>query len=206
MIQDNQADIALVPIAVIPSLKHCKIITDFCISAENEVRTVELLSNTPLQSISKIYLDAHSRTSAQLVQILAREKWNINKNIIWIDSLPLNPLNITTGEAILCIGDKVFDLEDKFKYNIDLAKEWIEHTGLPFVFAAWVATEKGEALKDELSEALEFGTKHTIDAIAKHKPTAPQALTYLTHNIKYNLNESKVQAMRLFWEKQKIPG
>ena len=206
MIANNHADVALVPIAVIPTLKNCKIITKFCISAENEVRTVELLSNTPLNNISKIYLDAHSRTSVRLVRILAREKWGIEKKVIWIENLPINPENIQEGEAIVCIGDKVFELEGKFKYNIDLAKEWIELTGLPFVFAVWVATPKGMELEQELSEALEFGVKHTLEAVAKYKPTHSRALTYLTHNIKYNLTDDKIEAMRLFWEKQKIPG
>lgn len=204
MIRDGEADIALVPVAVIPSLTHCKIITNFCISAENEVRTVELLSNTPIKLIKKIYLDSHSRTSAQLVQIIAREKWEIDP--IWVDNLPCNPENIVYGEALMCIGDKVFELEGKFDCNVDLAAEWIEHTGLPFVFAAWVATEKGQQYEHELSEALKFGVQHTVDAIAMYKPIQSHALTYLTHNIKYKLNKSKIEAMKVFWEKQKIPG
>ncbi len=204
MIRDGEADIALVPVAVIPSLKNCKIITNFCISAENEVRTVELLSNTPINLIKKIYLDSHSRTSAQLVQIIAREKWVIDP--IWVDNLPDNPENIAHGEAVMCIGDKVFELEGKFEYNVDLATEWIEHTGLPFVFAAWVATEKGQQYEQELAQALEFGVEHTAQAIEEYNPKQPLAHTYLTHNIKYYLNEAKVEAMKVFWEKQKIPG
>ena len=59
----GKADIALMPSAMIPTLKSTNIITDYCIGASGRVRTVELFSNVPIGQVRRIFLDAHSRTS-----------------------------------------------------------------------------------------------------------------------------------------------
>ena len=67
---DGNADIALLPSAVVPRLKDAELVTDFCIGAEGEVRTVVVVSNTPIEEVRRIWLDAHSRTSVQLTGYL----------------------------------------------------------------------------------------------------------------------------------------
>ena len=59
----GKADIALMPSAMVPTLKSTNIITDYCIGSSGKVRTVELFSNVPVQQVKRIFLDAHSRTS-----------------------------------------------------------------------------------------------------------------------------------------------
>lgn len=49
-----------------PGLKGADLISDFCIGAEEEVRTVVVVSNTPIEEVRRIWLDGHSRTSVQL--------------------------------------------------------------------------------------------------------------------------------------------
>ena len=60
---EGRADIALMPSAMVPTLKSTSIITDYCIGANGKVRTVELFSNVPIQQVRRIFLDVHSRTS-----------------------------------------------------------------------------------------------------------------------------------------------
>ena len=73
----GDADIALLPSAVVPGLKGADLISDFCIGAEEEVRTVVVVSNTPIEEVRRIWLDGHSRTSVQLAGYLAARKWHI---------------------------------------------------------------------------------------------------------------------------------
>ena len=63
---EGRADIALLPVAVVPELKNTNIVTDYCIGAVGAVRTVTVMSNEPITTVKRIWLDAHSRTSVQL--------------------------------------------------------------------------------------------------------------------------------------------
>lgn len=198
---DKQADVALVPVAEIPRIESARIITDYCISAEGLVDTVALLSNCPLSEIHTIYLDAHSRTSVQLVRVLARELWRIAPR--WIEGIPATT---GSGEAVVAIGDKVFTMQTKFTHKWDLAEQWQQLTGLPFVFAAWVArTAQGKAAEEALNRALAYGCQHIADSIPSCYDY-PQAYKYLTENIQFRLDDRKRAAIKLFWEKIITPG
>lgn len=207
-------DIALVPVAEVPSIVGGKIITDFCISASGAVDTVALLSNTPLRDIHTIYLDWHSRTSVQLVRILARELWGNYDRISWVESCQEQGLSVydralPQGHAVLAIGDKVFGVQGRYTFKTDLALEWQRLTGLPFVFAVWVAvTEQGVAYENTLNKALAWGVAHTDQAIRADKKGYDFDLAhrYLTQNIQFNLTNSGRKAIELFWEKIITPG
>lgn len=193
---EGRADIALIPVAEITRIKNAQIITDFCISATGRVETVALLSNTPIENIHTIYLDAHSRTSVQLVRVLAREYWGITPR--YIDNLPTELL---LGEAMVAIGDKVFEIENRFTQKTDLAQHWQEMTGLPFVFAVWVA-RKGvnKQLIEQLNAALAIGVDSIPMAVPWDK-NRERNLKYLTENIEFHLSEDKHKAIHLFLSK-----
>src|SRR5512133_1902072 len=73
----NEADIGLIPVAVIPKLKYYEILPGYCLGATGRVRTVLLISTVPLLRIEKVILDYQSRTSVNLARLLARDYWNI---------------------------------------------------------------------------------------------------------------------------------
>ncbi|MFI3265741.1 MAG: menaquinone biosynthesis protein [Rikenellaceae bacterium] len=197
----NQCDIALVPVAAIPTLNNKRILSRFCIGASGKVRSVALLSNTPLDKISKIYLDPHSQSSVLLVRILASKHWNIEPT--WLPITDFETINPSDKEsAWVLIGDKVFDYEDKFEYNYDLAHQWQQMTGLPFTFAVWVANKDVDQQYTHLLEqSLEYGIGNIPAALACSRFADKQyALDYLSNNIDYIFDEQKKAAMELFWE------
>lgn len=205
----GRVDVALVPVAAIPQIAGGHIITDYCIGAEGDVHTVVLLSNSPIDQIRTIYLDSHSRTSVVLCRLLAREWWKIRP--LWVDGADsFRPLE--HGEAVVAIGDKVFEIAPKFQYCYDLAGNWSRHTGLPFVFAAWVArSEQGLEVADRLNAALRYGVEHIPESITDTVRRTRDfdfatAHNYLTNSIKFNLDTPKQSAMKLFWEKIITPG
>lgn len=196
---NGEADIALVPVGALPELLKAQpgaeIITSYCISSSGGVRTVVLLCDSPIDQLHTIYLDAHSRTSVQLAQLLARSKWKITPR--FVDGLPSDH-QLSDGEAMVAIGDKVFELEDRFAVVTDLSDEWREMTGLPFVFAVWIAlTPTGLAYADELNDALKFGAQN-IERSLPDDPLRPRNLDYLTRSIEFDLSEPKRAAMNLF--------
>ncbi len=131
---EGRADIALIPAAAVPQMKSTNIITDYCVGASGPVRTVVVMSNSPIERVRRIFLDAHSRTSVQLTGYLAAKKWNIAPEWWTLSDYSL-VAEARIDDAFLLIGDKVFDHEGLFAYTYDLAEEWKTLTGLPFACA-----------------------------------------------------------------------
>lgn len=201
---EGKADIALLPSAVVPQLTNTNIITDYCIGAVGPVRTVTVMSNTPIKEVKRIWLDAHSRTSVQLCGYLAEHKWRIAPEWRHMDDYAITN-NPVEGDAFLLIGDKVFGYEGRFKYTYDLAVEWREATSLPFAFAVWVA-RKGVSYEvtDALQHALTFGVEHIWEAVTESRYMGSDngltAYDYLTRNIDFILDEEKHRALKKFWD------
>ena len=199
---EGKVDIALVPAAVVPTLTDAEVITDYCIGAVAPVRTVVIVSNTPIAEVRRVWLDPHSRSSVQLAGFLAEKHWKIAPEWLALDDY--SRLDTPQeGDAYLLIGDKVFAHEGRFAYTYDLAEEWIAKTHLPFVFAVWVA-RKGTsyAAHDELQCALTFGIEHTYESIldSEEHRDKPYAYEYLTQNIDYLFDEQKHKALKKFWD------
>lgn len=198
---EGRADIALMPSAMVPTLKSTSIITDYCIGANGKVRTVELFSNVPIQQVRRIFLDVHSRTSVQLVGYLAANYWHIQPE--WYELSDYSQVAFAQKEdAFLLIGDKVFDHEGLFNYNYDLAEEWKKATSMPFAFAVWVA-RKGTSYEviDALQRAFTFGVESIWEAIieAGYDQKPYNAYEYLTQNIDFVFNAEKHSALQKFW-------
>jgi chorismate dehydratase len=49
MLVNDEIDLGLVPVAIIPLLKEAHIITDYCIGTEGEVASVALFSEVPME-------------------------------------------------------------------------------------------------------------------------------------------------------------
>ena len=199
--KNGNADIALVSSAEVPALRDADIVSDYCIGCCGRVRTVVVVSNSPIEKVRRIWLDSHSRTSVQLVGYLAQHLWKIDPEFMLLDQYAI--LDTPTAEdAFLLIGDKVFDAEGKFAYAYDLGEEWQRATSLPFTFAVWVA-RKGLSYEwhDRLEEALTFGIEHTYEAILDSRyADRPYAYEYLTQNIDYLFDAQKHKSLKKFWD------
>lgn len=196
-------DLALVPVAVIPKLKEAHIISDYCIGANGAVDTVCLYSDVPIEEIESIVLDYQSRTSVALLKILLNEYWQLNPELkkanVGFEE------NIKGNHAALVIGDRAFALNTKHAYIYDLSAIWKKMTGLPFVFAAWVANTK--LPKDfifSFNKALEKGLSDIDMALAIEGDSYPNCKNpedYLNNKISYNLDVEKQKGMELFLRK-----
>jgi chorismate dehydratase len=198
----GRADIGLIPVAALPQLKESHIISDYCIGANGKVRTVQLMSNNRFGDISRVYLDYRSRTSVNLVKVLARYKWN--RTLEW--TATSEDFDFTArkkGEAVVLIGDQCFEYENAFRLRIDLAEEWKDFSGLPFVFACWASNRVIEAaFMDEFNSALKNGVEN-IDKVVERFGSSgtirgTELKEYLETNIDFHLNQEKKQGMDLF--------
>src|SRR3981081_883007 len=70
MLLNDEIDVGLVPVAIIPRLKEHYIIGDYCIGADGEVASVCLFSDVPIGEVEEVLLDYQRRTSVRLARIL----------------------------------------------------------------------------------------------------------------------------------------
>jgi len=131
----NEVDLALVPVAILTELQDFRLVSDFCIGATDEVYSVALFSNHPIEQIECVLLDSASRTSNLLCKVLFEEHWKMS--VDFYEEEAAIPQNANVGHII--IGDRAFGLENQYKFKYDLSSTWFTMTGKPFVFAAWVS-------------------------------------------------------------------
>lgn len=198
----GKADLGLVPVAAIPLIKEPHITGDYCIGADGKVRTVQLMSNSKPESVQRIFLDYRSRTSVNLIRVIARNFWKREPE--WIKtSEEFDFRSAGKNEAVVIIGDQCFELENSYCHSVDLAEEWKNFTGLPFVFACWVANRiLPQDFISDFSKALSLGVNNLEKVAERFKNSGTitgQALKdYLENNIDYIFDDRKKKAVALF--------
>lgn len=199
----DEADIGLIPVAMIPRLKEATIISDYCIAANGAVDSVLLVSNHPIEKAHTIMMDQESRTSVMLAKILSVEYWKISASFI-PQPAGHDFSNPSLIEAAVLIGDKALEHRNKYPYVYDLAAAWKEHTGLPFVFAAWTSNKPiAPARIAELNDIFKRGIEGIQEINEVLKTVYPYAdiADYLSNKIVYTLNTEERKGLRLFLEK-----
>ncbi len=198
-LREGSADIGLVPVAVIPELETPHIISDYCIGTVGAVQTVCLYGETPIENWEALYLDYQSRTSVELTKVLLREYWQLSPKLLTAEPGYESKIAGCTGGLV--IGDRTIGMEARYSHVYDLGNIWMQHTGLPFVFAAWVSNRSLEAdFIAEFNKALAQG----IAAIPELTLLMPEQKsgfdleTYFTQHISYYLDDDKRRALALF--------
>lgn len=197
LLQKDQLDIALLPVASMSIIRDASIISDYCISSIDKVASVCLFSHVPIEEIQHIFLDYQSRTSVMLLRILLKDYWHIRPSIL--EGEPNYIEQIHDKTAGLIIGDRALENLDKFPYVYDLAEAWHDHTKKPFVFATWVANKELDSnFLKEFNDANALGFEHLSEIIADLNYSKYDLNTYFNHNINYQLDEEKRNGMTMF--------
>lgn len=194
----GEIDLGLVPVAVIPQLPDWWLMSDYCIGCEGAVASVCIFSDVPIEQAEKILLDYQSRTSVELAKVLIRDYWKLNAEIVNAERGFEDRIVGTT--AGLVIGDRSFIQRKKSNYAYDLGEAWKAHTGLPFVFAAWISNKPlAEDFIKSFNEANAYGIAHISSVIQSLDYNNSIDLDeYFRKYISYNLDEEKRKALKKF--------
>jgi chorismate dehydratase len=194
---DDDIDIGLVPVTVIPQMKVYYIVSDYCIGADGNVASVCLFSDVELNKIEKVLLDYQSKTSVALCKVLLKNFWK--KDVVLEDAQQDFAEQIKGTTAGVLIGDRALKQRKKSKYIYDLAGKWKTFAGLPFVFAAWISNKKlPEDFIESFNQKNSEGVNNIETVIKENECDFYDLKTYYTKNISYNLNEEKRKGLRLF--------
>jgi len=197
---NNEIDVGLVPVVIIPEMENYQIVSDYCISSNGEVASVCLFSEVPIEEIRMVMLDYQSRTSIELVQLLLEEFWKVSP-VFRKAGINFRE-KISGNTAAVVIGDRAFEQKKISKYSYDLGLAWKELTGLPFVFAAWVSNKPlDDKFIENFNISNEYGLKH-IDEVVKQNPYGLFDLKqYYTSFIQYRLDSENRKGMNRFLKK-----
>lgn len=194
LFKEGTADVSLCPIGALSDLPEHEVRGQFCIGADGPVETVVLLSHVPLEQIQSVRLDSHSRTSNKLIRILADRLWKKDWDFYFEEGDHLS-------ESCLMIGDKVFKHKARYAYQYDLASAWKTLTGLPMVFAVWIARP---GIPDLVIDALDQACAIGLEILQKGESGLSEWQEhYLMQKISYPLDERKIKAMECYLEMAK---
>ena len=200
LLLNDEIDVGLVPVAIIPFLKEYHIIADYGIGCDGDVASVCLFSDVPLDDITTILLDYQSRTSVALLKVLLKEHWKISPELVGGSKDFENQIEGTV--AGLVIGDRALLQRGRHKYIYDLGKAWKELTGLPFVFAAWVSNKAlPQSFCAAFNEATGSGLEHIPEIVAKNPFAAYNLWDYYNNCIKFRIDLRMRDALTLFLSK-----
>ncbi|MFN7943625.1 MAG: menaquinone biosynthesis protein [Thermoanaerobaculia bacterium] len=203
-------DCGLVPSIELARIPDLLVVPGLAIAANHEVRSVLLVSRRPVAEIRTVALDEASRTSAALVRILLDERYGLRPTF---RSQPADvETMLATSDAALVIGDPALAVERERHVVLDLAGEWLEWTGLPFVFALW-AVRRAAARPDLvtiLHASFESGMAALpeIVAAAAAETRLPEAvlLDYYTRNLRFRMGPAEQAGLAEFLRRAATHG
>jgi chorismate dehydratase len=197
MLMEGTIDVGLVPVAVIPHLQEHHIITDYCIGCTGPVASVAVFSEVPVEKIEKVLLDYQSRTSVALAKVLLRKYWKIDPELIDTKSDYRAAIKGTTAGVV--IGDRALEQRKVSPYIYDLGEAWIDFTGLPFVFAAWVSNKPLPAdFIAAFNAANKWGLENIDNVVAGIPYNVFDLHKYYTEHISYELTAAKRMGLEKF--------
>ncbi len=209
---DDEVDVALcssidyqrseTPLVIVP----CGLL-----GCDGPTLTVRLYSAGPVDRIAEVHCDTDSHTSVALMQILLREMHGCTPRLTDFDTH--THASDDWPPALLLIGDKVVTdapPDTQYPHQLDLGAAWVELTGLPFVFALWLARRGAEAsVIDAAATILDRQRRYNterLDLIVERRARsrgwpADMAASYLKGNLAFELTERRRRGLELFYDK-----
>lgn len=211
MLREGQLDIS--PSSSIEYLKNpdmYEIVPGHSISSTGSVLSILLFSRRPIDQLegAEVAVSSQSETSVALLDIVLRKFYGFEK----ISLISSDSPELSGKEAFLLIGDDALKAGSSGGTNkgltvYDLGKIWHDHTGLPFVFALWIARKEAvkQALYNDFFKSLdEAKTKAFKDlkVIADASPAkmfmTQQDIVAYWNIIDYSLEPKHLAGLELF--------
>jgi chorismate dehydratase len=196
-------------VAMIPSIEYARgsgyrIISDACIACDGPVRSVKLYGRVPAERVRTLALDEGSRTSAALARILLKERFGLSPEVF---PLPIGAvIEEVEADAMVLIGDRgMLPTSGQFEFVWDLGEQWSLWTGLPFVFAMWIARPGVNlpGVEDALSAARDDGLSRLEEIARSEAPglglAEADCLSYLRDHLKFHFGPRERQAVEMFY-------
>ncbi|HTR78251.1 MAG TPA: menaquinone biosynthesis protein [Gemmatimonadaceae bacterium] len=226
-------------ISVISAVEYARdatrylLLPDLAISCDGAVRSVVLFSCRPAKELGgrRVLVSRSSMTSVALLELLFEHLWDSKPIFVPADAEIADiggfgdvdhDARLVIGDAALCLGSRLShpdthpdsSLSAAYCYAYDLGTEWKRWTGLPFVFAVWVAQRNAPvsdamAVHAGLLASRNWGVEH-LDVLAAQAALAtgvPRAdcVEYLS-GLDYRLSYEHLAGLTEFFRRLVASG
>lgn len=205
------------------------LLPDLAISSDGPVRSVMLFSTEPAEALTgrKVLVSRSSMTSVHLLELLFEHVWRARPEFVPGDAEAdsLSRDERMPVDARLVIGDAALMLQSathpvaqahgrKYGFTYDLGAEWKAWTGLPFVFAVWVAqrtTPVAEALAVHASliQSRDWGLGHLPELAAQAARATGVPLDQCRHyfdGLDWRLGLPDLEGLTEFFRRLELAG
>ncbi len=204
------------------------LLPELAISCDGPVQSVMLFSRRPAPELggARVLVSRSSLTSVNLLDLLFTHVWKSRPEFVPGDA-EMDDIARFAGEAHearLVIGDAALRLHEAaeadgpwpalYPYRYDLGEVWKQWTGLPFVFAVWVAqrttpVQGSMAAHASLLASRDWGLAH-LDLLAEQAAVASgvgreRCLNYLS-GLDYRLSYPHLAGLTEFFRRLVAAG
>jgi chorismate dehydratase len=236
---NHQMAAGTLDVSVISAVEYARestrylLLPDLAISCDGPVRSVVLFSKRPAPELHgrRVLVSRSSMTSVFLLELLFENVWDARPAFIPSDAelSDVGRFSDEEHDARLVIGDAALHLWSRlrspdsfpsdhllshYRYPYDLGGEWKAWTGLPFVFAVWVAQRSAPvadalAIHAKLIASRNWGLAH-LDTLAAQAALAtgvnrPECLEYLS-GLDYGLSYEHLAGLTEFFRRLVAAG
>lgn len=209
LLRQGRADAAMIPVIEYQRIKGLKVSPGSCVASKNKVRSVVLACRVPIGQVRRVSLDTSSRTSQALVRIVLGQFYGLAPE--YHSEPPVLADMLETSDAALIIGDPAMLIDRASLEVYDLAEEWKNHTGLPFVFAFWAIRADSPVFSGRVADrivdfeaAKREGLAHVQEIAAEYSERLglprEELVHYLTENISFDLDKDCLEGLRLYYK------
>ncbi|MES2522161.1 MAG: menaquinone biosynthesis protein [Gemmatimonadota bacterium] len=191
LMADGALDVSVVSaVEYARDAKRYLLLPELAITSDGPVRSVMLFSRLAPSALGgrRVLVSRSSMTSVALLELLFEHVWRCRPEFVPGDAELVDVARFEDEhhDARLVIGDAALRLFDdagrggpwatRYPHRVDLGGAWKDWTGLPFVFAVWVAqraTPVHEALSAHASliASRDWGLQH-LDVLAEQASVA----------------------------------
>jgi chorismate dehydratase len=201
------------------------LLPDVSISCDGPVRSVLLFSDVPAEEMAgrRVVVSRSSMTSVALLELLFENVWRCRPEFVPGDAEVSDlaafergrtrPARLVIGDAALLLTAGPRDGGDPaprpYAHVYDLGAEWKRWTGLPFVFAVWIAQRAipvAESLRvhSALLQSRDWGLAHTakLAAQAHARTGVPRTLCHeYLEGLDYGLSYEHLAGLTEFFRR-----
>jgi chorismate dehydratase len=217
--------------------KKYLLLPDLSICSDGPVRSVVLFTKRPASELQgrRVLVSRSSMTSVALLELLFEHVWDARPAFVPADAelTDVGRFGDDEHDGRLVIGDAALHLWSRlrepelypdgetltqYRYAYDLGAEWKRWTGLPFVFAVWVAqrtapVDQALAVHANLIESRNWGLQH-LDTLAAqaalatgvHKTVCLEYLSGLDYGLSYQHLAGLTEFFRRLVAAGKVPN
>jgi chorismate dehydratase len=226
----GRAEVAIIPAIEYQRIDDLMILPDMAIASKKRVRSLLLVSKTPIGEVTSLALDRSSRSTQALTRILCGEKWKIAPK--FFEATPDLAEMLKRADAALLIGDPALWISlaiekdgrpgaggqticpaatlgitsSELLYVYDVVSEWRILTGLPAVLAVWAAQRDAATpeMTADFIASRDFGLSRIpeicLDAARELGLPAPALESYLRRNIDFSLDAENLRGLDLYYQ------